>query len=147
MSQVPPERFQFVRRILPYTTVAMVVTILYVGWVFFARASTNREIERAANQKAVAEARRTDELYGSGHLTILNFYAVPSVVAKGGSLELCYGVSNATLVKIDPPIEEIKPSLTRCFPVKPPAHSTTYTLTASDDKGNTATQAINVVIR
>lgn len=135
-----------IRKLLPYTTVAAVLALLYTGWVFYARSNQNRELQREADQKAIAEARKTYELYGSGQLKILLFYAAPIAVVKGGSTQLCYGVANATTVKMEPAVEGVKASLNVCIPVKP-AHSTTYTLTATDDKGHSTSQSVNVIVR
>ena len=137
---------QIIRKLLPYTTVAAVLALIYMGWVFYARSNQNRELQREADQKSVEEARKTYELYGSGQLKILLFYAAPAVIARGGSAQLCYSVASATTVKIDGGVEDIKPSLNRCVPVKP-AHTTTYTMTATDDKGHETTKSINVVVK
>jgi hypothetical protein len=146
MSQPSSPSFPIIRKLLPYTTAAALLALVYMGWVFYSRSSEDRELQRDADRKSVEEARKTYELYGSGQLKILLFYAAPAVVAKGGSTQLCYSVANATTVKIDKDVEDIKPSLNRCVPVKP-AHSTTYTLTASDDQGHHTTQSVNVTIR
>ena len=146
MPQITSPPVQIIRKLLPYTTVAAVLAVIYIGWVFYARASQNREIQREADQASIAEARKTYEMYGAGQLKILLFYASPPVVARGGATELCYSVANATAVKIDQGVEAIKPSLNRCLPIKP-AHTAAYTLTASDDKGKEVTQSVNVVVR
>lgn len=72
--------------------------------------------KKGADTKAAAPAAR-----------ILNFYASPSSMEKGGDVLLCYGVEGASWVKVDPPVEDLKPSLSRCFQVKPEA-TTVYTL-------------------
>ena len=146
MSQTSPAPVQLIRKLLPYTTVAALLALLYMAWVFYSRSSRNRELERQADQKSVQQAEKTYELYGSGQLKIMLFYAVPAFVAKGGSTQLCYSVANASTVSIDNGVEAIKPSLNRCVTVKP-ARSTTYTLTAADDQGHHAAQSINVQLR
>lgn len=60
---------------------------------------------------------------------ILQFYASPNVVAPGGTALLCYGTQGATGVRLEPSVEDIKPSLARCIEVKPVKDST-YTLLA-----------------
>jgi len=137
---------QTIRKLLPYTSAAAVIALLYMGWVFYSRSSQNRELQREADEKAVEHARKTYELYGSGQLKILMFYANPSTIAHGQRTQLCYSVSNATKVSIDQGVEEIKPSLNRCVPAKP-SHSVAYTITAADDQGHTVTQSINVNVR
>src|SRR4051812_31907380 len=76
---------------------------------------------------------------------ITQFYTSTPVIPKGESGRLCYGVEGATAVRLDPPVEELKPSLTRCFEVKPAA-DTTYTLTAEDRNGNKVTQTATVTL-
>ena len=58
---------------------------------------------------------------------ILNFYASPPEIHKGEDALLCYGVEGTGWVKIDPPVEQLSPALSRCFQVKPDA-TTQYTL-------------------
>lgn len=58
---------------------------------------------------------------------ILNFYASPATMEKGSDVLLCYGVEGASWVKLDPPVEQLTPALSRCFQVKPEA-TTEYTL-------------------
>lgn len=58
---------------------------------------------------------------------ILNFYASPPTIEKGGDALLCYGVEGASWVKLDPPVEQLTPALSRCFQVKPEV-TTQYTL-------------------
>ncbi|MCC6341097.1 MAG: hypothetical protein IT166_02800 [Bryobacterales bacterium] len=58
---------------------------------------------------------------------ITNFYASPAAIHKGEEALLCYGVEDAKWVKLDPPVEKLTPSFTRCFSVKP-EKTTHYTL-------------------
>ena len=141
-----PHSLQIIRKMLPYTSVAAVLALLYLGWVFYARSSQNSELQREADAKAAEEARKTTELYGGEQLKILLLYATPAKVTRGSQVELCYGVSNATSVKFEPSVEDVKPSLNRCVAVTP-LRSTTYTLTASDDKGNRTTKSVDVAVR
>jgi hypothetical protein len=146
MPDSPQQSYQLIRKLLPYTTVAAVLAVIYMGSVFYSRAQLNRTLQKEAEQKSVEQARKTYELYGSGQLKILMFYATPATIARGQAAQLCYGVANAASVKIDQGVEEIKPSLNRCVPTKP-THPTTYTITAADDKGHEVTQSINVAVR
>lgn len=146
MPQQYSKPIEIVRRMLPFSTAAAILALLYLAWVFYSRARENREWQRRAEEKQLEQDRKYYEMYGSGHLKIMLFYAVPPVIAKGEAGQLCYSVSNATAVKIDNGVEDIRPSLSRCVPIKP-AHSTSYTLSASDDKGNRASQAVAVEVR
>jgi hypothetical protein len=135
-----------IRKLLPYTTIAVCIALLYAGWVFYSRYRTNAELQRKAETRYVEQAKRTYEMYGAGRLKILAFYAMPGVVQRGGTTELCYGVANATSVSIDNGIEAIKPSLSRCLPVKI-TRRTTYTLKAQDEQGNHVEQSVDVLVQ
>jgi hypothetical protein len=126
--------------------VLALLALIYMGWVFYSRASRNRELQREAEAKSAEQSRKTYELYGSGQLKIMLFYAVPPTVVRGQATQLCYSVSNAAKVKIDHGVEEIKPSLNRCVPAKPTV-STTYTITAADAQGHEAAKSIDVVVK
>src|SRR5207245_765395 len=96
------------------------------------------DAERArANLKIV-------EMYGSGNLKILNFYATPGAIPRGQKGLICYGVSNAKSVRIDPGVEPLAPSISRCIEIRPAA-DTKYTLTAEDASGHRA--AMSVLVR
>lgn len=60
---------------------------------------------------------------------ILQFYATPAKPPKGEKTLVCYGVENATELRLDPPIEKVWPALTHCFYLFP-VKRVTYTLTA-----------------
>ena len=75
---------------------------------------------------------------------ITQLYSAPASPGKGEKTLLCYGVENATEVRIDPPIERVWPSQSRCFDV-PSSKTVTYTLTAtrgSDSVSKSVTIAI-----
>ena len=76
---------------------------------------------------------------------ITQFYGAASSAPRGESTNLCYGVENAVTVEIHPPVEKLTPSLVRCFPVSP-SETTTYTLTAKDQQGKTATQSVTLAV-
>lgn len=73
---------------------------------------------------------------------ITQFYA-EAAIAKGEKTNICYGVENATAVRLKPDVEKMWPTVARCFPVAP-AQTTTYTLTAEDAQGHTATQSVEI---
>jgi hypothetical protein len=74
---------------------------------------------------------------------ITQFYSNKPTLPKGESALLCYGVENAAKVSIDPPVEQLTPSISRCFEVKPSA-ATTYTLTAEGKGGDKITQSVRL---
>ena len=76
---------------------------------------------------------------------ITQFYANPLSIGKGEKAMLCYGVENAAAVRLSPPGETVWPSPSRCFDVAPAA-TTTYTLTAEDSQGHSASRTAEVVV-
>jgi hypothetical protein len=70
------------------------------------------------------------------------FYASPPTIALGERSLLCYGVEEATAVKIEPELEPIKPSFSRCIEAHPKV-TTTYRLTA-EGKGAPATMEAEI---
>lgn len=137
------------RKFFRYSWLGVLIVALGVGWIFYVRWQTNRDIEARAAQKAAEEQRenaeRSVELMGGSKFDILNFYAAPGAVRRGDSFQLCYGVSNAASVKLDPPVGSVWPSLSRCLSVTP-KKTATYTLTATDSAGHTKNASLTVTV-
>ncbi|MGA3189326.1 MAG: hypothetical protein ABSF22_19660 [Bryobacteraceae bacterium] len=128
------------RRMLPYTTAAVLIAFLYAGWTIYSRLTANRRADEEAAARKLAFDQKTLNMIGSD-LKITQFYA-----NYGGAKTLvCYGVANAKSVRIEPAIEEITPSLGRCIEASPPK-TTEYTLTAEDGAGHSVTQTIVVKV-
>jgi hypothetical protein len=138
------------RNPLLYTSILMIFAALYVGATFYIRRQQNREIEgRAAEAAAAAKRaddRQTIEQLGGNEFKILNFYATPPVVHHGETVQLCYGVSNAKVVKLEPQSNSVWPSFSRCVEVTP-TKTTEFTLTAEDGSGNSKISKVTVQVR
>lgn len=134
------------RNPLLYTTTLLILALLYVGWVFFSRREEARELEQRAKEKEKTEAAHTFEMLGGDRFDILSFYAVPGLIRRGDSAQLCYSVSNAKTVRLEPQSSPVWPSQSRCVEVSP-KKDTTYTLTAEDGHGNTKTMTLTVQVR
>jgi lysylphosphatidylglycerol synthetase-like protein (DUF2156 family) len=132
-------------RMLPYTTVLLIVVAVYVGWTFYSRRQYAREAAQAAKEREAEAARKIVEQYGNGSLKILAFYGDPPAVTAGTRALLCYGVANAKMVTIGPDVEPVDPSLSRCVEVHP-RRTTTYTLTARDAAGHTASETTEIKV-
>ena len=132
-----------IRKLLPFTTVAVVITALYVGWIFYSRWDANREAERAQRDARVQDAQKVLEAYGGNKVTVLSLSAGQGVIHHGETTQLCYGVSNAKAVTMSPSVGDLWPSMYRCVDVSPKA-DTTYTLTASDGQGHTDSKSIQI---
>jgi hypothetical protein len=129
--------------------VVLAIVAIYVGYLLVSRWQENRSLlQKAAQQKAAKErdeAERTVDTLGGNRFDIMSFYASPATIRRGESAQLCYGVSNAKSVSLDPPVAEMWPSYDRCFDISP-TKDTTYTLTADDGKGNSKTASFTLKV-
>jgi hypothetical protein len=131
--------------------VLALVVLGYTAFVFWSRWQVNQDI--AAKEKAARAAKVRDdaaksfEVLGGADFKIVSFYAMPGTIHRGDSVDMCYGVSNAKSVKLDPPdVASLFPSLNRCVKVVP-KKTTTYTFTADDGKGNTKTAQLTIEVQ
>jgi hypothetical protein len=129
-----------------YTSVLMILAALYSGWILYSRWREGRDIAEAAKTRKLADDQKIVESLGGDRFEILNFYAIPPVITHGETAQLCYGVSNAKSVRLEPPAGAVWPSYMRCIDVAP-KKDTSYTLTADDGRGNTKTSTIEVKVR
>jgi hypothetical protein len=134
--------------LLPFTTIAMIIAALYVAWTFYSRHESARKAQEAMETKRQeAEKHNADLIFGSGEIKFTTFSADHGMVKRGEATRLCYGVVNATTLKIDPPVSEpVKPTNRHCLEITP-KETTTYTITASNDKGDTKTSSLTVQVK
>ena len=78
-------------------------------------------------------------------LQITQFYTSTPSVPKGATALLCYGVEGAASVSLEPPVEQLSPSRTRCFEVKP-TETTNYVLSARGRDGETAEKKTTITV-
>jgi hypothetical protein len=74
---------------------------------------------------------------------ITQFRITPTLIPKGISGKLCYGVENAVKVDLNPPVEALLPSPERCIDIAP-AQATAYTLTAQGADGSKVSKSLDV---
>lgn len=134
------------RRIVRYLWIVPALAALYVGWTLYERRQESRQVEQQAIEKRRAEDARTVESLGGDRFEILSFYAAPPVIRRGDTAQVCYGVSNAKTVRLDPPVGRVWPSYSRCVDVSP-RNDTTYTLTIEDGKGQTKSATVTIQVR
>lgn len=125
------------------SAIVLCLALAYLGWVFYSRWQSDRAIEERLAAHRQAQAKQAYEGMGGDKFQILAFYASPAVVRRGGESMLCYGVSNAKKVALEPPVDAVWPSQSRCVSVVP-SKTTTFTLTATDASGH-VTSATAVV--
>jgi hypothetical protein len=133
------------KRLLPFLTAAVVLALLYDGYIFYSRWQNARDAKRQQQEKEAQEARQTIEMLGGDKLKILTFYASPGVIKRGDHTDLCFGVNNAKSVRIEPHVEDLHPALSYCMQISP-REDTEYKLTAEDAAGHTATQSVEVKV-
>ena len=126
------------------SAIVLALAICYVGWTFFLRWQYNRVVAEKAAAAKRAQAQQTFQDMGGNRFEILAFYANPTVISRGESASLCYSVSNAKSVTLDPPSGvNVWPSYERCVSVSP-SKTTTYTLTATAAHKKSAQATIEV---
>lgn len=152
LTDAPPPPQQkhpgsFLAKLLPFTTIGIIIAALYVGWTFYSRHESNKAAERAAAAKEQEQRQRTvNAVFGSGEILFSVFSADTGLLKRGAHTQLCYGVENAKTVKLDPPIADIKPAYRRCLEIAPTT-TTTYTITADDGKGHTKSESLTVRVQ
>lgn len=119
----------------------------YVGWVFYSRWEANQELERKAAEQSRAQDKQTFEAMGGNRFDILSYAANPAVIDAGERSSLCYSVSKAKSVAIEPaPDEPTWPAFSRCVNVAP-RKTTIYRITIDDGAGHTKSAAVEVRVR
>jgi hypothetical protein len=135
------------RKVVAYTWIAVLVAGLYVGWVFYSRRRRTAADQRKVQEQKQAEADRVNKLiFGSGEVQLTTFVAEPGILRRGETAELCYGVANAVRVELTPAVEQAKPTYRHCVEIAPKS-TTTYTIKATDSKGNSKSASLTVQVR
>ncbi len=149
-SEQAATRKSLLKSPLLYSSSILAVALLTVVYVMISRWQDARNRERQAKQERLEKQQAEDKIaveqLGGKDFAILSFYASPPTVRRGESTQLCYGVSNAKKVKLEPQTQPVWPSVAHCVDVSP-TRSTTYTLTIEDAAGHTQSQDIDVKVR
>jgi hypothetical protein len=146
-QQRPPQEWGWMRKMLPFTSIGVLIAILYVAWTFYSRRASEEAATKAAQAKEQEQRQRTvDAVFGNGEVQFSLFSADKGLLSPGEHTQLCYGVVNAKSVKLDPPIAEIAPKYRSCLEIAP-TKTTTYTITADDGKGHTKSSSLTVKVR
>jgi hypothetical protein len=149
-SEPVSEPKSFLKNPLLYSSAVLVVALLTVVFVMFSRWQDRRNIERQAAQDRAEKQHEQDrmavEQLGGKEFAILSFYASPTVIRRGESAQLCYGVANTKIVKLEPQPQPVWPSVAHCVDVSP-NKSMTYTLTIEDGAGHAQSQDVEVKVR
>jgi len=117
--------------------IPILLIALYTAWILFKRHQSQAPPPPKVEQDPLAK-------YGN-QVKIVQFYAGASAIAPGGKALICYGVVNAKEVRLDPPVEEVRPVMSRCFYVMP-AHTTRYTLTAEGADHKPVSESLEITV-
>lgn len=134
------------RRVMWVLGLLIVAGIVYDAWIFYARWSGNRQVVQAQARQELSQERKTIDAYGGGDFKIVSFYAAPGAIRRGEYANLCYGVTGAKTVRMEPPVDAVWPSLTRCVQVSP-KKDTEFKLIAEDDAGHSVTQSVALEVK
>jgi hypothetical protein len=144
----PPQKSLF-KNPLVYSSLLILIVAAYVGWILLSRHQATRAYQQRAEQAQAKKQRETDqaaiEQLGGNDLAIQMLYATPSV-HRGGTAQVCYGVSNAKTVTLEPQSSKVWPSHNLCVDVKP-LKTTTYTLVATAADGKNVSEQVTVEVR
>ena len=133
----------WIKRLLAFS---IAVALANLCWVFASRYAANRRLASGPDAEQTRRQAELDRMYSGTGVRILQFYAPEAEVAKGGRTTLCYGVLNARTLRIEPPVEGVGVSLSRCVEVAPKA-DTRYTLTAEGRDGSTVSASLTLKVR
>lgn len=147
--QSPPKKSVFKSRYF-YSAVVFVAVLSYVAILFATRYKSNRAYQHRIAEKETEQQRANDraaiEELGGNEFAIRALYISPTVIHRGQSAQLCYDVSNAKSVTLNPPAGPVWPSYTRCLDLSP-KKTTTYTLTITDASGKSLSQSVQLEVR
>lgn len=144
----PPEKNRL-KNPLMYSTPLLLFVMLYVGWILYSRHQENRAYEQRIHNQQARKQREQDqaaiEQLGGSELAIQMLYATPQI-HRGETAQVCFGVTNAKSVSLEPQSNPVWPSHNLCVDVKP-VRTTTYTLTALASDGKSVSQQVTVAVR
>jgi len=138
--------FRMRNKMLLSTILILIFACIYLSWVFYARYRNNHALLQRQEEIKAEQDTAFLKAYGDPNLKISNFYPYPGAIRRGQTTKLCYSVSNATKVRIEPPVEYVWPSFSRCVEVAP-VKNTVYKLFAEDAAGNTKTASVEIKVQ
>jgi hypothetical protein len=146
LTDPTPEPSKGIQVYVIVSILAFVFVGTYLGWVFYSRREANQAVEDRAAENRRVQNQQTFEMMGGNRFDILGFYANPGSIAAGDRTSLCYSVSNAKSVKLEPQTEPVWPAFSRCVNALP-RKTTKYTLTIEDGEGHTKSAVVEVRVR
>lgn len=131
---------------------ALAVRLMVLGlaiYLLYEGLPTLKKWQRGREQQPLKMPPEFEWVDKTKGLRILHFYASPGAVHRGEEISLCYGVAQASKMRIEAEpggaLEGVWPSFNRCVIVSPP-RDTKYTLIAEDEAGQTRELSLEVTI-
>jgi hypothetical protein len=132
------------RQLRLWSWVVVSAALLHLGWVIVTRTQAPvRQPRPSAKEDSYYRGFLAND--GSA-VRILQFYANAPEVIEGEAAVICYGVQNAEAVRLEPPVEELKPAVNRCISILPVAN-TTYRLVASGAGGSEVSASFTLNVK
>src|ERR1700691_4793339 len=82
------------------------IGVAFLGYTMWSRKTQDADLAYKQQAAKTAQQRESDaaavEELGGSDFKIIAFYASPGVIHRGETVDMCYGVSNAKTVKLDP---------------------------------------------
>ncbi|HXA78904.1 MAG TPA: hypothetical protein VNV41_17355 [Candidatus Acidoferrales bacterium] len=122
------------------------LAVVYLAGVFYTRWHGDRLVQEQTAAAKREQDQRVFQMMGGDRFDILKFFPYPGGIKRGDSTMLCYSVSNAKSVTLEPQSNAVWPAFERCVSVAP-KKTTTYTLTAMDAAGHTKSATVTVEVR
>jgi hypothetical protein len=132
-----------------YVLVTLIVfglAVVYLVGVFYTRWHGERLVQEQTAAAKREQDQRVFQMMGGDRFDILKFFPYPGEIQRGDSTMLCYSVSNAKSVTLEPQSNAVWPAFERRVSVAP-KKTTTYTLTATDAAGHTKSATATVEVR
>jgi len=127
------------RQIRTLLWIALAIVSARLIWIGLVRQQSLIHLERSVRNRY--------DLPDTGHgLKITQFYPRSVEIVEGEQGLICYGVRDAQKVRIEPPVAELSPTLTRCFFVEP-HEDTSCTLLAEDSAGNLVSESFRLRVK
>ncbi len=112
-SEPQTSQKSLLKKPLLYSSLLILLVALYTGYVMFNRHESSLEFEKRTvaqqAEKLRENDRRTIDQLGGSELSIRGLYVSPEIVDPGEAAQLCYDVTNAKTVTLDPPVAEVWP--------------------------------------
>jgi hypothetical protein len=133
-----------VRQVFLFVQMAAIVVVAYMALVMVNQRIADQQREQQRKQfDGFAEFERA---YGGTAVKIVQFYSREGTLFEGSTTVLCYGVANARSVRIEPPVEGVSVSISRCVELAP-EQDTRYTLIAEGNDGHVVSESFVLKVR